>query len=154
TAEDRIAVPAIKTSIQAIVLMAAAEKTFGPGGGNRLDTLTVTMQHPDALTALMTRSSQITGYVSSSPFQEIALKRPGILKLTDSVAVFGGPTTLSVVYAKRRFATDNPVVMEAFYAAVREAVAMTGSQRGTAIDEYLEVTREKTDRTLIEEILA
>jgi NitT/TauT family transport system substrate-binding protein len=154
TPEDRIAVPAIKTSIQAIVLKAAAAQTFGQDQADRLDPLTVTMQHPDALIALTTRSSQITGYVSSAPFQEIALKTPGITKLTDSVAAFGGPTTLSVVYAKKRFATDNPVVMAAFYAALRESVAMIATQRGTAIDEYLEVTREKTDRAVIEEILA
>jgi NitT/TauT family transport system substrate-binding protein len=152
-AEDRIAVPAIKVSIQAIALEAAAEKAFGPGQGHRLDTLTVTMQHPDALIALMAHSSQITAYVSSSPFQEIALKTPGISKVTDSFAAFGGPATFSVVYAKKRFGTDNPVVMAAFYAALREAVALIASQRGTAIDEYLEVTREKTDRAVIEEIL-
>jgi NitT/TauT family transport system substrate-binding protein len=153
TAEDRIAVPAIKTSIQAIVLMAAAEKTFGRGQANRLDTLTVTMQHPDALTALMAHSSQITGYVSSSPFQDIALKTPGISKLTDSFAVFGGPTTLGVVYAKRQFAADNPIVMGSFYAALREAITLIAYRPGTAIDQYLKVTQEKTSRALLEEII-
>ena len=153
TPEDRIAVPAIKTSIQAIALMAAAEKAFGPGQANHLDGLTLTMQHPDALIALTTRSSQITAYVSSSPFQEIALKSPGITKLTDSTAAFGGLTTLGVVYAKSQFPTTNPKVMEAFYAALREAIAMIADRRDTAIDEYLELTREKTDRALIAEIM-
>jgi NitT/TauT family transport system substrate-binding protein len=154
TPADRIALPAIKSSIQAIVLMAAAEKTFGPGQANRLDGLTVTMQHPDALTALLTHGSQITGFVAISPFQEIALAKPGVVKLTDSTTVFGGPTTVGVVYAKDRFAADNPVLLRAFYAALAEAMVEITTQRDVAIGKYLAVTQEKTDPALIAAILA
>jgi NitT/TauT family transport system substrate-binding protein len=154
TPEDRIAVPSIRTSIQAIVLMAAVEKAFGPGQANRLDNLTVTMQHPDALAALLAVNSQISGYVSSSPFQEIALGKSGINKITDSVEAFGGPGTLSVAYAKETFVKNNPKVIESFYAALREALASIASGRSEAIDKYLAVTNEKINRALIETILA
>ena len=151
---DRIAVPSISTSIQAIVLMAAAEQMFGPGQVHRLDNLTVAMQHPDAVVAMTSANSQISGYVSSSPYQEILLKKPGITKITDSFAVFGGPTTLSVVYAKEAFVKKNPKVMQAFYAALREALASMAAERGGTIDKYLAVTHERIDRALIEEILS
>lgn len=84
-ADDRIAVPSIRTSFQALALMAAAERAFGPGQASHLDTLTVAMQHPDAVAAMTSAGSQISGYVSSSPYQEILLTKPGISKITDSL---------------------------------------------------------------------
>ena len=53
TDKDRIALPAVKVSIQAVTLQMAAEKAFGDGQHARLDPLTVTMSHPDAQTALL-----------------------------------------------------------------------------------------------------
>jgi NitT/TauT family transport system substrate-binding protein len=144
----------IRTSFQALALMAAAERAFGPGQAGRLDTLTVAMQHPDAVAAMATADSQISGYVSSSPYQEILLKKPGISKVTDSFAAFGGPSTFSVVYAKDAFVQNNPKVMQAFYAALRQAMASIAADRGASVDKYLAVTHEKTDRALIEAILA
>ncbi|MBZ0139931.1 MAG: ABC transporter substrate-binding protein [Pseudorhodoplanes sp.] len=152
--EDRIAVPSIRVSLQAIVLMAASEREFGPGQTNRLDNLTVAMQHPDALAALSVRGGPISAYVSSSPYQEIALKKPGITKITDSFKAFGGPSTLSVVYAKEVFVNKNPKVTAAFYAALHEALASIARDPSAAIDTYLAVTRERTDRALLQEIMA
>lgn len=154
TANDRISVPSIRTSLQALVLMAAAEKTFGPGQAGRLDSLTVAMQHPDAVAALAASNSQISGYVSSSPYQELLLKKPGISKVTDSFEAFGGPSTFSVVYGKEAFLKNNPKVTQAFYAALEEAMASIVADRGASIDKYLEVTHEKTDRDLLMAILA
>ena len=53
TDKDRIALPAVKVSIQAVTLQMAAEKAFGDGQQNRLDPLTVTLSHPDEQTALL-----------------------------------------------------------------------------------------------------
>ena len=92
--------------------------------------LTVSMQHPDALTTLLARSSQVTAYISSSPFQEMALRQPGIVKLTDNIEVFGGPSTLAVTYTKQRFVTDNPVVVGAYYAALEEAIQLNRNAAG------------------------
>src|SRR5512146_3103753 len=47
TDKDKIALPAVKVSIQAITLQMAAEKAFGPGQQGKLDPLTVTLSHPD-----------------------------------------------------------------------------------------------------------
>ncbi|MES2197892.1 MAG: ABC transporter substrate-binding protein [Pseudomonadota bacterium] len=154
TAEDRIAVPAIRTSLQALVLMAAAEQKFGPGQAGRLDTMTVAMQHPDAVAALPQVGGPISGYVSSSPYQEMLLKKPGISKVVDSFEAFGGPSTFSVVYAKDAFVRNNPKVMQAFYAALKQAMASISADRSGSIDKYLAVTREKTDRALLDAILS
>ena len=41
TSKDKIALPAVKVSIQAVTLQMAAEKEFGEGNQNKLDALTV-----------------------------------------------------------------------------------------------------------------
>jgi NitT/TauT family transport system substrate-binding protein len=152
--DDKIAVPSIRVSLQAIVLMAAAEKEFGSGHATRLDDNEVGMQHPDALTALIAPGSEIAGYVSSSPYQEQALATPRVHKITDSFAAFDGPSTLSVVYGKAAFAVKHPKAAEAFYQALAAANASIAKDRSGAIDKYLEVTGDRTDRALLESILA
>src|SRR5215831_5843431 len=50
--KDRIAVPSVKISMQAILLEMAAAKAFGDANYEKLDPLTVSMGHPDAFAAL------------------------------------------------------------------------------------------------------
>lgn len=47
TDKDRIALPSVKSSIQAGTLQMAAEAAFGAGNHRKLDDLTVSMRHPD-----------------------------------------------------------------------------------------------------------
>jgi NitT/TauT family transport system substrate-binding protein len=53
TDKDRIALPAVKISIQAVTLQMACEKEFGAGQHTKLDYLNVSMSHPDATAALL-----------------------------------------------------------------------------------------------------
>ena len=69
TDKDKIALPAVKVSIQAVTLQMAAEQAFGDGQQDRLDPLTVSMSHPDAQTALLSGQSEITAHFGSPPFQ-------------------------------------------------------------------------------------
>src|SRR5437773_4982478 len=66
---DRIALPAVKVSVQAVLLQMAAEQAFGAGQQNRLDSLTVTMSHPDAMQALLSGQSEANAHFGSPPFQ-------------------------------------------------------------------------------------
>lgn len=151
---DKIAVPSIRVSFQALALMKASEKQFGSGQADKLSDLTVAMQHPDALAALISPSSPISAYVSSSPFQEAALQRPNITKLTDSFAAFDGPDTFSVVYAKAEFFKKHPEAGRAFYSALDQAMALIAKDPSGSIDKYLEVTGDRTDRALLASIMA
>jgi NitT/TauT family transport system substrate-binding protein len=56
TSEDRIAVPTVKLSSQAIVLQMAAEKQFGLSGRDRINALTVSMGHPDGVIAMQNKA--------------------------------------------------------------------------------------------------
>ncbi len=150
---DRIAVASVKISVNAIVLDIGAEKALGPGKGNSLDNIQVAMAHPEAYAALVSHAGGITGYMASSPFQERALTQPGIYKVTDSFEILGGPSTLSLIYAKSDFVEKNPKLVEAFMEAQKEAVALIKTDQARAIDDYYAVTNDKTDRAMIEQIL-
>jgi NitT/TauT family transport system substrate-binding protein len=122
TDKDRIALPAVRVSIQAITLQMAAEKAFGAGQQFKLDPLTVSLGHPDGMAAMMSGKSEITGHFTSAPFmyQELADNR--VRKVLDSYDVLGGPHTFNIVWATSKFHDENPKVVEAFVAALDEAM--------------------------------
>ncbi len=124
---DKIAMPTVKTSIQAITLQMAVEKQFGKGQATRLDPLTVSLSHPDAQIALLGGKAGITAHFGSSPFQDMELKDPKARKVVDSYQVLGGPHTFSVVWATDKFVTENPKVLAAFYDALQESIKLIKS---------------------------
>jgi len=153
-ANDRIAVPAVRSgSIQSILLAMAAEQAYGPGQYHHFDDIEVAMQHPDAFAALVSGGTPITAYFSSSPFQERALANPKIHKVTDSFQIQGGPATFSVAYAKAKFVENNPKLVAAYYDALNEAIAYIKLKPDAAIDDYIVETNDKTDRALLMTIL-
>src|SRR5262249_9656882 len=68
TEKDRIALPAIKVSVQAVTLQMAAAKLWGQASFAKLDPLTVSMSPPDSTIALMSGSADVTGVFSVPPF--------------------------------------------------------------------------------------
>src|SRR6185295_5631787 len=66
---DRIAVPAVKVSVQAVALQMAAAKLHGQANFGKYDSLTVSMSPPDATIALLSGSGEITCVLSVPPFQ-------------------------------------------------------------------------------------
>lgn len=124
TDKDKIALPTVKSSIQAITLQMAAEKAYGPGQQGRLDPLTVSMGHPDAQTAMLGGRSEITAHFGASPFQEVELKDPRARKVLDSYDVLGGPHTFNLVWASNRFVSANPKVVAAFRSALEESLSL------------------------------
>jgi NitT/TauT family transport system substrate-binding protein len=137
TDADKIAMPTVKTSIQAITLQIAAEKQFGKGQATRLDHLTVSLSHPDALVAMLGGKSGITSHFGSSPFQEMELKDPRAHKVLDSYEVLGGSHTFSVAWATSKFVTENPKLMNAFYDALKESIQLINSDPKKAADIWI-----------------
>ena len=124
TEKDRIALPAVKVSIQAVILQMAAEKAFGPGNHTRLDHLTVSMSHPDGMAAMLSGRSEITAHFSSAPFQYQQLADPRVRRVLSSYDVLGGPHTFNSVWAMGRYRSGNPEIMAAFIAALDRAMGM------------------------------
>ena len=75
---DRIAVPAVKVSVQAVTLQMAAAKLFGEKNFGKLDSLTVSMSPPDSTIALLTGTGEINNVFGVPPFQQQQLEKPGI----------------------------------------------------------------------------
>jgi NitT/TauT family transport system substrate-binding protein len=144
TDHDKIALPAVKVSIQAVTLQMAAEKAFGPGQQNRLDHLTVSMSHPDAMAALLSGRSEVTAHLGSPPFQYEELERPGMHKVFSSYDVLGGPATFNVVWTTAKFHDENPKVYAAFVAALDEATALINGDKRAAAETYLRISKDKS----------
>jgi NitT/TauT family transport system substrate-binding protein len=143
TDKDKIALPAVKVSIQAVTLQMAAEQAFGEGQQNRLDPLTVTMAHPDGQTALLSGASEVTAHFSSPPFQYQQLKTPGIRTVLNSYDVLGGPATFNVVWTTSKFRTENPKLYDAFVKALDEATAIINRDKKAAAETYLRLAKGK-----------
>jgi NitT/TauT family transport system substrate-binding protein len=152
TPDDRIALPAVKVSIQAIVLEMAAAKAFGESQYDKLDSITVSMKHPDALAALLSGKTEITAHFANSPFQERELQAPGAHKVLSSYDVLG-PSTLNSLYTTARFHDDNPKAYQAVLAALDEAVRIINADKKAAARTYVEEEHSKLDPAFVAKIL-
>jgi NitT/TauT family transport system substrate-binding protein len=151
TDKDRIALPAVKVSVQAITLQMAAEKAFGAGQQNKLDALTVTLSHPDAQIALLSGQSEITAHFGSPPFQYQQLKNPAIHTVLNSYDVLGGPATFNVVWTSSKFRAENPRIYDAFVKALDEAIGEINADHKAAAEAYLRISK---DKDTVQDILA
>jgi len=132
TAQDRIAVPAVKVSIQAIALQMAAAKAFGPANFGKLDPLTVSMSPPDATIALLSGAGEIDAVFSVPPFQQQQLEKPGIRTVLNSYDVMDGSHSFTVAWTSARFREQNPVLYKAMMAAMTEATDIVNRDRRAA----------------------
>ena len=142
TEKDRIALPGVLNSTQAIVLQMAAEKLWGSGNHRRLDALTISRGHPDAFAALISRS-EITAHFAAPPYDRMALAKPGIQRILGSHDVYGGPGTNGVSLATKAFRDANPKTLRAVVEAMKEAAALINADRRKAAQSYVEVTGDK-----------
>jgi NitT/TauT family transport system substrate-binding protein len=143
TDKDKIALPAVKVSIQAVTLQMAAEQAFGKGQQNKLDRLTVTMSHPDGQAALLSGTSEVDSQFSAPPFQYQQLQNPAIHKVLDSYQVLGGPATFNLVWTTSKFRNDNPKVYLAFTKALDEAIGIINADKKAAAEAYLRISKDK-----------
>ncbi|HEV2219854.1 MAG TPA: ABC transporter substrate-binding protein, partial [Casimicrobiaceae bacterium] len=143
TDRDRIAMPAAKISIQAVTLQMAAEKAFGPGQEHRFDHLTVSLSHPDAMTALLSGKSEINGHFGSPPFQYQELEHPGVHLVLDSYDVLGGPVTFNTVWTMAGFRRENPKIYRAFVEALDESMKIINGDKKAAAEAYLRLAKSK-----------
>jgi NitT/TauT family transport system substrate-binding protein len=150
TAQDRIALPAVKLTGHAIALQMAAAREFGREQYDKLDPITVSLSHPDATAALLAGKSEINAHFASSPFYYIELASPGIHKVLHSYDVAGGRHTNGVLMTTKKFYEANPKVSAAVVAALEESNAFIKANPRKAAEIYLAMTKEK--RSTLDEI--
>src|SRR5712691_8727222 len=127
TEKDKIAVPAVKVSIQAMMLQMAAAKQWGQANFAKLDPLTVGMSPPDATIALLSDSADIT-------------------------SVFSGPHTFTVAWTASQFRDKNPALYKALVAAFQEATDMLNKDVKPAAQHWIDDVKSKMPVDKVAEI--
>jgi NitT/TauT family transport system substrate-binding protein len=151
TDNDRIALPAVKVSIQAVTLQMAAEKFLGKY--DALDRLTVSMSHPDGMAAMMSGKSEITAHFSSAPFQYQQLEDPRVHRVLNSYEVLGGPATFNTIWTTSAFHDKNPKTYRAFLAALEEAMSLINGNKKEIAALWIKAENSKLSQEFVEKIL-
>src|SRR4029078_13216557 len=151
---DRIAVPAVRSSVQAITLQMAASKTYGTKEFNKLDALTVSMTPPDATVALLKGGAQISAAFSVPPFQYQQLEDTAVHTVLNSFDVMGGSHTFTAVWAPAKFRDGNPVLYKALLAALKEATEIVNKDKTTAAAVGMEDSTSKLSLDMVGKIVA
>ena len=133
--DDKIAVTAVKVSIPSIIMQMYAKKQNKDPFS--YDKYTVSMQHPDAVVAILSGNKQITAHYASAPFHQREVKE-GARTIQNTNDVMGGPQTFTMISTTKKFYTENPKVYAAFVAALKESFAMIKKDKKAAAEVLLE----------------
>jgi NitT/TauT family transport system substrate-binding protein len=151
---DRIAVPAVKVSVQAIMLQMAAAKAFGDKDFAKLDTQTVSMSPPDATLALLGGKSEVNAAFSVPPFQYQQLEAPGIHTVINSFDVMGGSHSFTVAWTSAKFRDGNPVLYKALIAALTEATDIINKDKTAASALWIADAKSKLPPEMVAKVVA
>jgi NitT/TauT family transport system substrate-binding protein len=151
---DRIAVPTLKVSTQAILLQMAAEKIWGEGQMGHLDANMVQLGHPDAAVMMANPRGEVTSHFAAPPYQYYELKNvPGAHVVITSPEIIGGPLTQSQFFTTTKFADANPKLIAAIKAATFVAIDFIKKDTPAAVDIYKEITHDKAPASEILDML-
>ncbi|TWA87469.1 NitT/TauT family transport system substrate-binding protein [Azospirillum brasilense] len=145
TDKDRIAVPAVKVSINSVILQIAAEKEFGPGHQYDFEPLTTTLSPPDATAALVSGKTEITGHITTPTYGSQQLAYPNVHRILNSRDVIG-EATLVLSYTTQKFYDENPKLTAAVVKAMGDGFALIKRDKAEAARIYLAEERSKLTR--------
>jgi len=120
TEADKIAMPSVKSSSQAVLLEMAAAKEWGEANWDRLDPLTISMAPGDATIGLLSGGGGFNAAFTVPPFQYMQLKDPAVHTVLDSRDVIGDSTS-AFAWTTTAFHDANPKLMQALVDAIKEA---------------------------------
>ena len=133
---DRIAVSAIKVTMQALFLNLAAAREWGWDARFKLDPLTVSMSHPMSIQALRTGKIEVKSYAAIVPYNYEVLTASNARQLMTSYEVLGGAHSLSAIWASEIWVKANPKTYQAILAAFEEATERIATDREAAARTY------------------
>jgi NitT/TauT family transport system substrate-binding protein len=151
TANDRIAVPTVKVSNQAVMLSMGLEKLYGEKGRTKLDNQTVQLSHSDALQALLNPQHEVNTHFSTPPYSVLEMRNPKVHKVFDSADLSDVPVVSNIMFATKTFHDSNPVAVKAMIAAMDEANAFINKDKKAAAELYLKVSG---DKITVDEVVA
>ncbi len=154
TDADRIAVPAVGVSVQAVTLRMAAAQAFGKENYTKLDKLTISLPPPDATIGLISGGSAFDSAFSVPPFQTQQLEAPGIHTVLNSFDVLGGSHTFTAAWTSRKFHDDNPKLYQALMDALDEATKILNADKRAASKLWMEDGKSKLSPDLVYKVIS
>jgi NitT/TauT family transport system substrate-binding protein len=153
TDKDRIAMPAVKVSAQAVLLEMAAAREWGDEAYDRLDKLTFSLSPPDATAGLMAGGGDFNAAFTVPPFQAMQLRNPAIHTVLSSDEIIG-PSSGGTAWTTKRFHDANPKLYQAVLDAMQEASEFIADHPKETVAYYAADTKTKIDIELMEGLLA
>ncbi len=154
TEADKIALPAVKVSVQAVTLEMAVAQAYGKENYARLDHLTISLAPPDATIGLISGGAEFDSVFGVPPFQYEQLEHPGIHTVLNSFDGLGGSHSFTVAWTSRRFHDDNPKLYRALVDALEEATEILNQDNQAAVALWIADSHSKLPLDMIHKILA
>ena len=143
---DRIAVPAVKVSAQAVMLQMAAAREWGDAAYDRLDPLTFALSPPDATAGMLSGRSDYAATFTVPPYQD-----PGVHVVLSSEDILGVATG-GTAWTTKRFHDANPKLYQALIDALKEASEFVAANPRETAEYYAEDVKRKIDIDLMLEL--
>lgn len=143
--KDKIAVPTVRVSTQALLLQMASAQLFGADQWSRLDANTVQLGHPDAAAMLANPEGEVGSHFGAPPYSYRELKTvPNAHIVIRSSDIVKGGLSQSTLFTTTKFAEANPKIIQAVLQASQEAVDYIKGHTREAVDIYRELSGDKT----------
>jgi NitT/TauT family transport system substrate-binding protein len=140
TAKDRIAVPALKSSLPAVMLEMAAADEWGAAHYDKLDALTVARGADEADNALLSGKGDIDSDFARAPYADDERADPAVHRVMDSFDI-AGPHSVGAIVTTAQFRDANPALCAAFVDAVTGADGFIKEHRGAAAEIYVDTNK-------------
>ena len=150
---DRIAVSAVKVTLQAIVLQMAAAKEFGWENRFKFDPLTVSMSNPDGMASILSGAGEVRTQAAILPFAVEELESGKARLIMTSDEIWGGKASTAVLFGTEKFHSENPKLYAAIVAAFEEAIGTINANPAAAAEIYVKNEPSKKGVAWIEKIL-
>lgn len=150
TDKDRIALPSVQVSFQAMLLQMAAAKEWGAENYKKLDHLTVGLGQMDAVAAMMQPTHEVNSDFATPPFLYIEQQQPGIRSILTMKEILGENGTIGTAATTTRFRTTRPELYAVLRAALKDAMDIIAADKNRAVDGYVGATGDtKTAREML-----
>jgi NitT/TauT family transport system substrate-binding protein len=152
--KDKIAVPTVRISTQAILLQMACEETFGKDQWAKLDVNTVQLGHPDAAAMLANPNGEITSHFGAPPYDyKESQTVPNAHVILRSNDIIKGGLSQSTLFTTTEFAKANPKIIQAILTASRQAIDYIKANPEKSVNIYRELSGDKTTTAEIMKML-
>jgi NitT/TauT family transport system substrate-binding protein len=150
TDKDRIAVPSVNVSFQAMLLQMASAKEWGNENYKKLDHLTVGLGQMDAVAAMAQPNHEVNSDFATPPFLYIEREMAGVRPIITMKEILGENGTIGTAATTTRFRETRPELYKVLHAALKEAMQIIATDKGRAVDGYVGATGDrKTTREML-----